>query len=79
MSKLSNKILFEDHHVKITDNEVVIKFYYYPIGTKKVIPMDKIRDVEVKKLGWAKGSLWGMDGMKWGYWLAADLERFNKK
>ena len=48
MVKLSNKILFEDKDVKITDKEVIIKFYYFPICTSKVIPFSRIQNIEKK-------------------------------
>lgn len=36
------KILFEDKDVKITDRMLIIKCYYFPIGTSKKIPLRDI-------------------------------------
>ena len=60
------KILFEDKDVKITNQYVYIKWYFFPIGTTKKIPIADIKKVEKRELGWAKARLWGMDASNWG-------------
>lgn len=32
----------------------------------------------MRELGMAKGRLWGMDVMQWGYFLAGDCSRFSR-
>lgn len=57
---------------------VIIKCYYFPIGTSKKIPFKDIAKVEVRDLGMARMRLWGMDAMAWGYWLAGDIKRCSR-
>lgn len=40
-----SEILYEDKDVKITKTHLTIKWYYFPIGTSKVIPISKITKV----------------------------------
>lgn len=39
------EILYEDKDVRITNKEVVIKWYFFPIATSKKIPLKKITRV----------------------------------
>ena len=69
-------ILYEDKDVRITDQDVKIKCYFFPIGKSKTIPYKKIKYVEMKEFSW-KGKLWGMNVTEWGYWMPGDLKRWD--
>lgn len=71
-------MIYEDKDVKITNLFVYIKWYFFPFGLTKKIPIKSIKRVEKKELGWAKARLWGMDAAAWGYWLAGDKNRFSR-
>jgi hypothetical protein len=42
---LNSKILFNDKDVKVREECITIKNYYFPIGTSKRIPINEIKDV----------------------------------
>jgi hypothetical protein len=71
-------VLFEDKDVKITDQFVYIKWYFFPWGGTKKIALKDIKKVEKRELGWAKYRLWGMDASQWGYWLPGDKNRMSR-
>jgi hypothetical protein len=71
-----SKVLYEDKDVRITDRDVKIKCYFFPIGKSKTIPYSKIKFVEIKNFAW-KGKIWGMNVTEWGYWMPGDLKRLD--
>jgi hypothetical protein len=42
---LESKVLYDDKDVKIREQCVTIKTYYFPMGNSKRIPIEEIRDV----------------------------------
>lgn len=68
-------ILYADTLVNLTDDELVVKHYYYPRGTDKHIPLSMIHTlVEYPPLfRYGKWRLWGTGSFH--IWFARDWER----
>jgi hypothetical protein len=67
--------LYEDRWITCTDTELVIRGYYFPIGSPKVIPYVDIRSVTPLEMGalTGKGRLWGTSTAR--YWAHLDMRR----
>ncbi|TFJ84547.1 hypothetical protein NSK_004013 [Nannochloropsis salina CCMP1776] len=63
-------ILYEDDFVKLTKSSLRIKWYYFPIGASKVIPLKSIQKISLRPLG----SMWQGQYKHWG--MAIDFKRW---
>ena len=56
-------VLHEDKHVIITNNEIIIKCYYFPFAGEKKISFKQIKKIELINIGSLTGKLkvWGMN------------------
>lgn len=71
--------LYEDGTVRLDDESLTIKRYYFPVGLPKRVPYAAIRRVQVEPLTLTRGRwrLWGMDLAPW--WFPLDLKRPAKE
>jgi hypothetical protein len=71
-------ILYKDKSISITDRDITIDSYYFPMGQAKVIPWQKVKSVSVEPVTLLNGKyrMWGM-GLK-PYWFNSDW-RTDKK
>lgn len=71
--------LYRDRWISCTDTHVVIRGYYFPIGTAKSIPYRAIRSARVVKMGalTRRGRIWGTASLR--YWAHLDFGRPRKR
>jgi hypothetical protein len=69
--------IYHDHWIDCTADEVVIRGYYFPWGTKH-IPYSSIRQVRRVPIGTftGKGRIWGSTTLR--YWASLDPSRPRK-
>ena len=62
----------------LTDSQLTLPRYYFPIGAKKVIPLAEVVDVTEFDMTLLRGKLriWGTTSPK--YWMPLDLSRPKK-
>lgn len=67
--------LYEDRWITCTPQHLTIRGYYFPMGTAKTIPLDRIEHVEKIEIGPVSGQLriWGTSSPR--YWAHFDLRR----
>lgn len=70
--------VYHDRWIDLTDQEVVIRGYYFPWGTKR-IPYDAIRRVQPIRLGTlrGRGRIWGTANPR--VWASLDPRRPAKR
>lgn len=70
--------IYDDGLVRVDDDGVTLRRYYFPFGAKKLIPYSKIRGVDTAVLGnWnGRWRLWGSSDL-WS-WLPLDVRRPRK-
>jgi hypothetical protein len=70
--------LYRDRWVICTDTHVVIRWYYFPLGTSKAIGYADIKSVSSVEMGALTGGwrLWGTSSPR--YWAHLDLHRPRK-
>ena len=66
-------LLYEDKFVRLTEESVELKWYYFPFGTSKVIPWSDIESFQLEPVSLMKSKGWGM-GLS-NVWYACDLLR----
>ena len=66
-------MLYDDKDVKVREQVVTIKTYYFPFGTSKRIPIADIKDVYLIKQ--SSGRIWGTGTFE--YWFALDKNRLD--
>ncbi|WZN66100.1 hypothetical protein HKI87_14g76630 [Chloropicon roscoffensis] len=71
-------LLYEDQYVKITDEGVEIKWYYFPTAQSKFIAFSDVKcfRLEPKNLFTSKG--WGM-GMSNVWWACDTIRQFSNE
>lgn len=76
---MATDVLYDDGRVMLDGRGVTLRRYYFPLGTSKHIPYDRIREVRNQQMSWwtGKGRLWGTTHP--GYWLPLDGSRPGKK
>lgn len=69
---------YRDQWIECTDEEIRIRGYYFPWGTKR-IPYTSIRSVRRVDMGTltGKGRIWGTGNLR--YWASLDPRRPSKK
>ena len=65
-----DEVLYEDSKIIITGKEIVLKLYYFPIGTKRIIRMKSIRSFKLYQprsffslKSWGMGEILRFGGM----------------
>jgi hypothetical protein len=72
------QMLYRDRWIECTDDDIRVRFYYFPFGTKR-IPYSRIRSVRrvaVSPLR-GRGRIWGTANP--GYWAHLDPGRPRKR
>lgn len=70
-----NQVLYEDSCMRITDKDIEMKWYIFPLGTKKVIPLRKVKSFKVyQPRRWYEMKSWGM-GADFQVWWNCDMRR----
>ncbi len=69
---------YRDSWIECTTDEIRVRFYYFPAGTKR-IPYGEIRSLTRASMSAArgKGRIWGT--VDPGYWASLDPKRATKK
>jgi hypothetical protein len=72
------EVLYDDGRVVLDRDGITLRRYYFPLGTSKRIPYDRILGVQAQRMGWltGKGRGWGSAHPR--YWLPLDTSRPNK-
>ncbi len=70
--------LYEDRWITCTPKHLTIRGYYFPLGSAKTIPLDRLRHVEEVEIGTLTGQwrIWGTASPR--YWAHLDLGRPHK-
>jgi len=71
------KILYKGNLVEIKDDSIILKNYYYPFISKKVLFKD-IEKIEVKESNLLNGK-WRIWGGNFSYWFPLDFSRPLRK
>ncbi len=76
--QMAGTVLYDDGRVRLNDEALTLRWYYFPLATSKRIPYADIRGVDVRPLTWlsGKGRLWGSAHPR--YWLPLDRTRPHK-
>lgn len=71
--------LYEDAGLRLDENGITIRRYYFPWAGTKRIAYAKIQGVKAKPVSWArgKGRIWGALDPR--YWLPLDPRRGRKQ
>jgi len=72
---MENRALYDDGSVRLDGDALTIRRYYFPWGTSKRIPYERIRNVREWRMDplTGKGRLWGSGDLR--HWLPLDLGR----
>jgi hypothetical protein len=70
--------LYDDGGVRLDENGVTIRRYYFPWAGPKRISYADIRQVQARPMGWLTGRLRGWGTAHPGYWFPLQLLRFRK-
>jgi hypothetical protein len=75
---VTTDMLYDDGRVALDSRGITLRRYYFPFGTSKRIPYDRIRKVEARPMNWAngKGRIWGTS--RPGLWFPLDGSRPHK-
>lgn len=75
---MTTDTLYDDGRVVLDSRGIILRRYYFPFGTSKRIPYDRIRSVETRPMNWltGRGRLWGTAHPR--YWLPLDGSRPKK-
>ncbi|MGB4324394.1 MAG: hypothetical protein WBJ33_03965 [Candidatus Nanopelagicales bacterium] len=70
--------IYQDSTVTLTDSQLTLPRYYFPLGAKKAIPLSEVVGVTEFDMTWFWGKLriWGTTNPK--YWMPLDLGRPKK-
>lgn len=70
--------LYKDRLIECNDEALVIRWYYFPIGSKKTIPYTEVRSFTKFKLAALRGKfrIWGTGNLR--YWANLDPARPKK-
>jgi hypothetical protein len=72
-------VLYRDRLIECTTEALIIHGYYFPLGTKKIIPYNRIRGIQEIEMGalTGKGRIWGSGDLK--HWWHLDPGRLRKQ
>ena len=77
MKESPSEILYQDDRITCTDSTVIVRGYYFPLGTAKKVPYRDIRHVEQIELGSGRWRIWGTADPR--YWFHLDPKRRHKR
>lgn len=71
--------VYDDGRVKLTEDRVILRHYYFPFANAKRIAYRKVRGVRVVPIGplTGRGRIWGTGNPR--YWLPLDMGRPRRK
>jgi hypothetical protein len=75
---VGSEVVYDDGRVVLDHDGITLRHYYFPLGTSKHIPYDRIRRVWTRPLGWLTGKGRGWGTVHPGYWLPLDMSRPRK-
>ena len=78
MIRVSGEVLYDDGKVLLDREGVTLRRYYFPLGTSRRIPYQRIHTVGARPMGWWSGKGRGWGTAHPGYWLPLDLSRARK-
>jgi hypothetical protein len=66
-------------HVRLDEQGITLRHYYFPFATSKHIRYDQIRRIDSQPMGWlsGRGRLWGTSSHD--YWMPLELTRIGKR
>lgn len=75
---MAGRLVYNDGLVELDETGITLRRYYFPFGTAKHIPYEKIRGVQERQLSGLTGRsrLWGTANPR--YWAPLDLHRVHK-
>jgi hypothetical protein len=73
-----NDALYDDGGLRVDEDGVFIRRYYFPWAGPKRIAYNAIRRVQVRPLNWLTGKGRGWGTAHPGYWFPLDMRRFGK-
>ncbi len=75
---MDSEVLYDDGLVKLDEEGITLRRYYFPFATSKHIAYTDIRHVEQRSMGvlTGKGRLWGSGDLR--HWAPLDLQRGKK-
>lgn len=75
---MKEKTLYRDSLIEITNNSIILKHYYFPFGSKKIL-FKEIGNIEVKEPTLINGKwrIWGTGNFF--YWFPLDFSRPMRK
>ena len=53
-------LLYEDKFIRLTEESVELKWYYFPFGTSKVIRWEDIESFQTEPMNMLSSKGWGM-------------------
>ena len=76
---MASNFLYDDGRVRLDQQGITLRHYYFPFGSSKHIRYEQIRRVESRPMGWltGRGRLWGTSDLR--YWMPLDLGRPAKR
>ncbi|OBF12429.1 MULTISPECIES: hypothetical protein [unclassified Mycobacterium] len=74
-----SEALYEDSGLRLDEDGITIRRYYFPLATPKRIPYSKIQGVKTEQMTWnsGKGRIWGAGDPR--YWFPLDVRRGRKQ
>jgi hypothetical protein len=70
-----DQVLYQDDKMVITEKEISLKLYYFPIGTKRIVKLKKVKSFKVyQPRSFFKMKSWGM-GIDFDVWWHCDFQR----
>ena len=75
---MTGTVLYDDGRLVLDEDGLILRHYYFPLGTSKRIAYRDIRHVQARPMGWltGKGRGWGTTNPR--YWLPLDTSRPEK-
>lgn len=74
-----SEALYEDPGLRLDEDGITIRRYYFPFASPKRIAYSDIQGVKTKQMTWnsGKGRIWGAADPR--YWFPLDLRRGRKQ
>ncbi|MEZ0353842.1 hypothetical protein [Mycobacterium sp. pR1184] len=70
---------YEDSGLRLDEDGITIRRYYFPLAGAKRIPYSEIRGIKTEEMTWnsGKGRVWGAGDPR--YWFPLDIRRAGKR
>ncbi|OBG63278.1 MULTISPECIES: hypothetical protein [unclassified Mycobacterium] len=74
-----SEALYEDPGLRLDEDGITIRRYYFPFANPKRIPYGRIQGVKAEQMTWnsGKGRIWGAGDPR--YWFPLDVRRGRKR